>query len=292
MGFFSKLKEAFTRSNPPEPPPTFHEISQQFQTQQGQFHEIHNQFGFTFPEPPVINLMSDLHVGHATTNYKRIEDEVNAIVSKENSYVILAGDLIDNLWWNPGQMQEMAQTPDQVAYLRSLITCLTEEGKLLHSIQGDHDGWLARAGVTLNDDLIRQGVSVSSGPTYFNMEVQNSNGNQEYNMAGAHQLPGHSIYNTTHPEMRAVRFGSMHGAEVVFAGHNHKKGEATSYQHEMGRPEETHYIALGPYKATDEYLQKKGFPPQEPAEMFGVAVLLGGETHSINVVLDILKANK
>jgi hypothetical protein len=31
--------------------------------------------------------------------------------------------------------------------------------------------------------------------------------------------------------------------------------------------------------------------PQEPDEMFGVAVLLGGDTHSIDVVLDILAAN-
>jgi hypothetical protein len=232
--------------------------------------------------------MSDLHIGHATTDYKRIEDETNAIVGKANSYVLLAGDLIDNLWWNPGQLQEMEQTPQQVGFIKSFIETLVAEGKLLHSINGDHDGWLMRAGVSLQDEMIKHGVSISSGPTYFDVQVEG----QDYTMAGAHQLPGHSIYNNMHPQMRAVRFGSMHGAEVVFSGHNHKKGDATSYQHEMGEPLETHYIALGPYKATDEYLQKKGFPPQEPEEMFGVSVIFDGKEHQINVDMDILRANK
>jgi len=132
------------------------------------------------------------------------------------------------------------------------------------------------------------GVSVSNGPTFFHMNVQG----ERIEMAGAHQLPGHSIYNTTHPQMRAARFGSMHGADVIFSGHNHKKGIATSYTHELGKPKEVQYIALGPYKETDEWLSKKGFPRQKPEEMFGVSVIMDSKRHEIYVNPDIVDANK
>jgi len=91
--------------------------------------------------------------------------------------------------------------------------------------------------------------------------------------------------------MRAARFGSMHGADVIFSGHNHQKGVATSYTHEMGVPREVTYVALGPYKATDSWLAKKGFPAQQADEMFGVAVKFDGRTHEIVADMDILRAN-
>jgi len=276
------------RESPISQPPDFKGWSKRFKERQRNFIQDSQDVMYTFLVPSMINLLSDLHVGHPSTNYKRIEDEINAITGTPNSYVILAGDLIDNMNWNPGQFEQMEQTPEQVGYIRSVLKHLAGANKLLHHIQGDHDGWLAKGGMDIQKELPAMGVSVSNGPTFFHLSV----GKQKYELAGAHQLPGHSIYNNTHPQMRAARFGSMHGADVIFSGHNHKKGISTSYTHELGEPKEVTYIALGPYKATDSWLLKKGFPSQNPKEMFGASIYLGDKKHEIETDLDIVRANK
>jgi len=267
--------------------PDFHAWSARFQDRQKDFPNNSNDISLTFASPALISLLSDLHLGHPSTNYKRVEDELTVVVNTPNSYVIFVGDLINNMNWNPGQFDEMEQTPEQISYLKSIFKYLTDHDKLLHSIQGDHDGWLTKAGYNVHDELTDKGVSVSNGPTYFHLDVAG----QKYDMGGAHQLPGHSIYNVNHPQMRAVRFGSMHGADVVFSCHNHKKGVAKAYQHELGKPKEVTYIALGPYKATDEWLAKKGWPEQSPEEMFGVSIYLNSLIKEVETDLDIVRAN-
>lgn len=271
-----------------ETPPTLNEWHQRFQERAAKFPKNQTDVTFTFTTPAMINLLSDLHIGHPTTNYKRIEDEINVISDTENSYVIFVGDLINNMNWNPGQMEEAEQTPQQIGYLKSIIDHFVKKDKLLHAIHGDHDGWLKKSGYDIYGDLAEEGVSSSNGPTFFHMNVDQ----QLYEMAGAHQLPGHSIYNPTHPQARAYRFGSMHGADVIFSGHNHKKGVAATFQHELGQPKEVNLVALGPYKEHDDWLAKKGWPEQRPEEMFGVAVYLNALVHQVEVDLDIIKANK
>lgn len=245
-----------------------------------------NEFVFSFMTPALIGLISDWHLGHPTTNYQRIEDEVDAIVATPNATVILAGDEIDNMHWNPGQYEQMEQTPEQIGFLFEIFDYLISYNKLLHHIGGDHDGWLKKQGYDIQAYLRQNGVTTSKGPTYFTMEV----GDQEYKISGAHQLPGHSIYNPNHPQMRSVRFGSMHGSDVVFSGHNHKKGIAKGYSHELGHPKEVTFIALGPYKEGDSWLAKKGWGRQKAVEMFGAAVYLDAYEHFIEAEADILRA--
>lgn len=268
--------------------PTMSEWFERFKERQEKINQPNNEVILRFLVPSIINLIGDWHIGHPTTNYKRIEDEVNIISGTPNSYVILMGDEIDNMGWNPGQYQEMEQTPEQIGFLRSIIKHLAGAQKLLHHIAGDHEAWTTKAGVNLQDELPPLGVSVSQGPTYFHMDV----GKQHYELGAAHQLPGHSIYNTLHSEMRSVRFGSMHGADVVAGAHNHKKGIAKAFSHDLGKPQEVTYIAVGPYKSSDSWLMKKGFPAQQPEEMFGVAVYFDGKDHEIVADMDILRANK
>jgi hypothetical protein len=204
--------------------------------------------------------------------------------------VVLVGDEIDNLTWNPGQMGEMEQTPEQINYFRALLQYFADNNKLLHRISGDHDGWLMKGGFNLQDEVRdRYKASTSQGPTYLDFKVDGTS----YKFFGAHKLPGHSMYNRNHPQMRAERFAGGRGADVVFSGHNHQKGHAEDYAREWpGEPHLVHYIALGPYKQTDEYLAKNGFSRQRSKEMFGSAVKIHpGEKHVIYFE-DIIEANK
>jgi len=278
----------FVRKTPPRRERTYKDWSKRFQRRQNEVRKPQDRFKFQFTTPALLNLISDWHVGHSTTEYKRIEDEINAITATANSFVILAGDVIDNMNWNPGQFEQMEQTPQQIGFARSVFKHMMDYGKLLHAIMGDHEGWLQKAGYDIYGEIRNQGISVSTGPTYFEMLV----GKQKYNVSGAHQLPGHSIYNKTHPQMRAARFGSMHGSDVIFSGHNHQKGVSTSFTHELGMPQEVTYIALGPYKATDGWLAKKGWGSQKSLEMFGVALHLSMSEHAVETDLDIVRANE
>lgn len=283
---FTKRKGEYGRSPLPETP-DFSDWSARFQKRAEQFTGGQNEVSLTFYAPTIIALMADLHVGHPSVDYKRIDREADKICRTANMYVILVGDEIDNMHWNPGQFEQSEQTPEQLAYWRALLDYFARDNKLLHSIGGDHDGWFKKQGFDMKREMNeRYGASYSTGPTYIYANVNR----QKYKLAGAHQLPGHSIYNVTHPQMRAVRFGSMHGADVIFSGHNHKKGTAMAYQHEMGEPQKTHYLALGPYKAEDSWLAKKGYPKQKEAEMGGMAIKLEANRKEITVYERILEA--
>jgi UDP-2,3-diacylglucosamine pyrophosphatase LpxH len=274
--------------------PSMREWFGRFKERQEQVGQPSNDVALTFLVPSIINLMSDLHIGHPTTHYKRIEDEVNTVSGTPNSYVILVGDLIDNMNWNPGQMDQMEQTPEQIGFMWSIIKHLARGQKLLHNIMGDHDeSWLMKQGYSMSRELRDLGVSYSTGPTFVHIDVRDGKRyDQHYELGIAHQLPGHSIYNTTHPQARSLRFGSFHGVDVVASGHNHKKGVARAFTHELGKPKPVDMIALGPYKPQDSWLLKKGWPAQQPAEMYGTAVYFDGKTHDIVVDMDILRMNK
>lgn len=260
--------EPFERTPLPTPR-TFQDWSLRFQERAEQFTPIQDHITIKFRQPPTIAFMADLHIGSPFTYYDRIEAEVQKIYETPNMFVVFVGDEIDNLHWNPGQMEQSEQTPEQIQYLRSMFDYLATRKKILHRIGGDHDGWLMKSGVDINREMHqRWHASYNKGAVYITLHV----GDTIWQVGGAHQFPGHSIYNNNHKNMRAIRFGSMHGADVVFSGHNHKKGIAMDFQHEFGVPKRTYYLALGAYKGSDSYLRKKGWAVQQPLEMFGMAV--------------------
>lgn len=253
--------------------------------------DYHNRVEYTFAAHPLLNLISDWHVGHPTTRYKRIEDEINAIAGTANSFVVLMGDEIDNMHWNPGQFEQMEQTPEQIQFFMAIIRFLAKQEKLLLRISGDHDdSWLKKAGFDLGMYVREHGANTTTGPTHL---IANTNG-QRYVGFLAHRLPGHSMYNSNHPQMRSDRFGAGRGADFIASGHNHQKQIASgkTYNNE-GRTKPIKYLALGAYKPTDSWLQKQGYSPHTnaPHEMFGAAVLLDGKKKKVHTSSDIVKAN-
>jgi len=116
-------------------------------------------------------------------------------------------------------------------------------------------------------------------------------GEQSYKLIGAHKLPGFSMYNNVHPQMRASK--EIQGADIYFSGHNHRKGHGEQGIKEFGGESRwVHAIALGAYKSTDEYARKKGFAQQTTKEMYGCAIKLYANEKRIEYFDDILLANK
>ncbi|MFA5768378.1 MAG: hypothetical protein WC871_02420 [Bacteroidales bacterium] len=282
----------FVRHTPVDGALDFHQISQRYRDRQEQVggNEHSNVVEFSFMAHPLLNWMGDHHIGHPTTDYKRIEDEVNAIDRTLNSFLIFMGDEIDNLHWNPGQFEQMEQTPEQILFFWSIVQYMAQRHKLLLRIPGDHDGWLKKSGFDLQAMVRNEGVNTTNGPTHIVANV----GDERYTGFAAHQLPGHSMYNRNHPQARSHRFGAAGPVDWIISNHNHQKSIQQSFAHtELGQVKPVTYIANGAYKPTDGWLQKKGYTPQirTPEQMYGVSIMLDGKEHNIFVSGDIVEAN-
>ena len=243
-----------------------------------------------FPNTTTINFIGDTHIGSPDTDYNRIVQEIESIVETPNSYAVLVGDLVDGMFFGQAQHEQIEDIPEQFAYMQALVEHLGDNDKLLAGWSGDHDMWIKKMGLSAYAEFTkRTGAYLMQGLGYLTAKI----GDQDYHLTVAHQLPGHSMYNKTHPQNRAYKFGGAAGSDIVVSAHNHQKG--ISHQWEKSFGGETHeviYASLGAYKSTDDYARKKGFAQQSPEEMGGVAIRIHKDSKQIEVFDKILEANK
>ena len=241
---------------------------------------------FDFDKTPIINFMSDLHIGAPETDYDRIADELRAIKETPNSYVMFVGDMIDAFLWNPSQLEDMEQVPEQIELMKEIIRDLHDNDRLLGIIPGNHEDWQRRAGVNIYELITPDEVPVQYGVNYITAHVNDI----DYRVTMAHQLPGHSMYNHTHPQMREDHFGAE-GADIIIGGHTHKKGTSMQYKKlHGGESRPVHYVSLGAYKAQDGFQAKNGRHKLDTEEMGGFAIRLD-DTEKNVLVGDIVEIN-
>lgn len=237
------------------------------------------------PIGTIINYIGDLHVGHPNTQYDRIKREIEVIKHTKNSRVALMGDLVDGMWWGgTAQSEQSATLEEQFQFLNMLFQELGP--KVIFAVSGEHDSkWASKTGLDPycffpEDTPYVRGVA----------EVNINTGNQTYHTINAHKLRGHSIYNNTHPQMRASR--EIQGADGYFSFHNHNKALATQPVRRLNGTEMVAFGAGGAYKTDDEYSQRSGWIRQDVNQMFGFSVLYGGKNNSIDMEADIIRAHK
>ena len=241
--------------------------------------QTEQELKFAFNNTSTINFLSDLHVGSPETDYERIAEEVARTIETPDTYAVFLGDMIDAFVWNPGQMEDMEQVPEQVQLMKEVIGNLHDANKLLAIVPGNHEDWQRRSGFNIYELITPEDVPVQYGVNYMTAYVQD----KEYRITLAHQLPGHSMYNNVHPQMREDHFGAE-GADVIIGGHTHKKGISLQYKKEHGggaRP--VHYVSLGAYKAIDGFQAKNGRHKLAPEEMGGVAVTLNKDVKKVEI---------
>ena len=266
--------------------PRFIQRQEEYQSAQEQ---TTNHVTISFPDSILLNFIGDTHVG-GDCDYRRLEQEVRSIIETPNSYVMVLGDLIDGFFFNEAQMAEIEQAPEQIKYVRSLLSYLGENHKLLIGWKGDHDRWHDKMGHSMYSDFAEfTHAYLMKGVGYATLKV----GSQEYKLTGAHRLPGSSIYNKNHPQKRALVFGGAYGSDIVVSAHNHQKGYSIETLTGFGNEEhKVHQIALGAYKCQDDYSQKLGFAKQTPSQLFGSSVRLDSQEHSIRYWDDVLQAHR
>lgn len=266
-----------------------------FQTRQEQALETRefstNHVEIDFPQTVCLNLIGDVHTGGAYVDYGRLKQEVEAIYNAPNSYVLLIGDLVDGFFWGgESQMQEIEQVPEQVQFTNSLLEYLAERKKLLIGWGGDHDGWAKKMGMSMYTEFADKfHAHYMQGLGFLTAKVDGV----KYQISAAHRLPGHSMYNKNHPQVRAERNGGAWGSDVIVSGHTHQKGYSNAGIAEFGgTTRQVHYISVGPYKYTDDYAQKLGFAQQGREELFGSAIILHSDRKKVEYYSDILEANE
>ena len=235
-----------------------------------------------------INFIPDCHVGSGFTDYDRIEKELDVILGTPNSYVIFLGDIIDGFFFNGAQMEEAEQTPEQIQYMNAMFKHVADNKRLLAAVGGDHDLWSKKMGVNPYADFAEKyHAHYLHGMCYVTLKV----GEESYNITMAHRLPGSSIYNNTHPQMRSAnRHGGAFGSDIIVSAHNHKKGYSRDTVKGFGNErQDSHYLALGAYKSQDDYSRKNGWVEQDPQEMYGASVILNPHQHEViyqNSIID------
>jgi|GEM_PF-2667766 len=238
----------------------------------------------------LVNFQSDLHIGGSETDYERIEQEAGLIVNTPNSYVVLMGDLIDNFSFNPPTHETLDVVPEQVRFARELIKYYADNKKLLAVWQGNHDYWSMRQGVELYDYLL-DGIEV---PYFFGVGYLTLNAVDEpYKITGSHQFTGSSMYNKTHPQNRAIRFGGAWGSDLVVSGHWHRKGiSQQTFEGFGGESQMTTMMGLGTYKLRDGHTRNKAFVPLDTISGFGASVTLHKDRHFLEPCSDIVEAHR
>lgn len=242
-----------------------------------------------FEKAPLITFQADLHIGGAYTDYERIEAEAEAIVATPNSYVYLVGDLIDAFYFNPAQYEDIEQTPEQVEYARALVKYYADNKKLLGVVAGNHDMWVKKHGFDPYVYIL-EGIETHyiHGIGYVELGV----GDQTYNLSTNHMFKGSSIYNPNHPQRRAVNEGAR-GSDIVVSGHWHDKAiQQLPFKEFGGESRLTTLIALGTYKATDEYIRTYGFANRDPMSMYGASVILRDGKKVVMPFYDVLEAHE
>lgn len=262
-----------------------------FEERQAQYQEAdirRDKVEIQFNEEPIINFMGDLHIGSPSTDYKRINAEIEIICNTPNSYLMVMGDTVDGFFFNPAQFEQMEQVPEQYKYINSIFEKVGKEKKLLIGWGGDHcKTWGSKSGLDPYDEFSKKfGAFYMHGVGYVTLKV----GETVYNLVGAHRLPGSSIYNNTHPERRLSN--DIQGADIYLGCHTHKKGYQEQEVKQFGGDSKlVSFISLGPYKSTDDYSRKLGFASQTDNGMYGCCIKLYKDHRQVKYYNSILEGN-
>ena len=220
-------------------------------------------------KPIIIGLLGDPHGGGYEVDYELLAHDVAFISQHPQAYAVLGGDLIEGFFFNPAQDEQIASFNQQRKFNNSMIKEIGLN-KILFFEAGDHDMWSGKMGMTIYDEIRdTTGIPIVRGSTKTNLYLPEV----KYRMVSAHRLPGHSIYNDTHPEMRESKFGTQ-GADIYVGWHTHKKGISKQVVDTVDGCLEQIYISSGPYKYSDEYARKKGWAKQGAKKRGAVFLVL------------------
>jgi len=219
--------------------------------------------------PIVIGLFGDPHLDGMYVDYELIREHTREISRNPKFYSIIGGDLVEGAAFNPAQDNKIGSFEEETLFAIKMLDSM--RGSMIALNMSDHDCWSEKTGPTIYQTIReRYGVPVLRGSSTIHLKV----GDVTYIIVGAHRLPGHSMYNKTHPENRESKFGQQ-GADVYVGWHTHQKGIAQQVARQANGDDLLQvFVSSGPYQYSSKYAQKLGFGQQREKELGAVWLVL------------------
>ena len=209
--------------------------------------------------PVGLLLMGDLHVGHQSVDYGRIDWCIEQVLRDDIPVrAIQVGDATDNLFWAVSDIQAQAtEIPEQAVAVARVFGLMGD--RLIGVVPGNHDQFgQNRTGQCIWDTV----AALCPGLVYDPLELvlNITVGEIVYRWVVRHKVKGRSMYRSEHGVDKWHLFHDVHyDADAVVAGHIHSSG----YAHRELKGKKRHGIQLGSYKSPDgigdDYATKQGF---------------------------------
>lgn len=219
-------------------------------------------------QPIMVVFFSDLHVGHTECNMSLLRCDLELIKNTPGVYVILGGDLADNVVTSVANRGMHHEQLAPVRIQQVLIDRMSEyiKEKTLAMLLGNHEAWSISSADYDPIAYIAQKVACPylGAHGFVNVNL----GGAEYRLLAAHQFRMRSGFNLTHQAKRLEDF--MGEADATFTGHTHEgSGENTKR-----KKVKKFYGQAGTYLQGSRYGRSLGFAGAT-AEMPGVILWPG-----------------
>lgn len=224
-------------------------------------------------QPIALALLSDLHIGNATTDYRQLRKDAETIKNTDGMYAIFHGDGIDN-WIVPKLMQlqrgQAVNFEQELLLFESWLSMISD--KLVAVVSGNHDNWThSLSGVDIVKRMLKHTKVLYDRDEIRTVIVV---GDNHWEFCIRHKWLGSSIYNPTHGIERYSRMGASF--DIGIGGHTHIASisrEFVSYDNRQCTA-----IITGTYKKYDGFARQLGLP-HCPHNGSGAIILKPNGTH-------------
>ena len=212
-------------------------------------------------EPILVVWQSDMHLGHTETMYRKLRQDCETVRNTDGMYVILGGDLIDNVVTgvaSRGMHHQQITNVDIQKYLAEELTEYLGPDNVLTMLLGNHDEWSMKS-----DDFNPIAYLCKHiGCPYLGPwgTVGVTVGEQDYSILCSHQFRMRSSFNLTHSAKRFWDFMGTTDHDAVMMGHTHEAAAETAPKQQKYR----FFGQAGSYLRTSLYGQRLGFADSQP----------------------------
>lgn len=207
-----------------------------------------------FPHGPVaLFFVGDQHIGAPGTDIARMFAEQDAILATPGAYVVLTGDIVDNMIVGKLVAENMHASTTIAEQWELAQHYIARWGdRVIAIVSGNHAQWTTRlAGLDYDRTICPDGVLYDADDLLFDVHV----GHALVKVRCRHKWRGHSQWNISHALERAAKLDSA-VPDAFVGAHIHRGAVAREFIHDGRRK-----LALlsSTYKQVDSYAIASGF---------------------------------
>lgn len=206
-------------------------------------------------KPSMVVMVSDIHFG-GKIDMEALEHDLDVILSHENVYVILAGDLFDNFVIGKLQSVQTTQPTTHAQEIKAVEWYLNKlRDRIIVCVSGNHDNWTYKvSGIDWIKELTHGwNMLYDRNQSIFRLKC----GEISQVWKVRHKFKYNSIFNLTHGQEVDWERGGI-DFDVAVSGHKH---DVCAVRPFIRHGKKRWAVELGTYKIRDEFARECGYPP-------------------------------